>query len=233
MGLLLLLGQSSSNAVSGLGDEKAWWCPSLDAANAGTDTLLDFSGNGKTGTLTSMDPASDWVLSASKYCLDFDGTNDQVLAAEAMSVSANVSISLWANVAAASKGAFIKIGGSSGVGIGIGDGTLDANGLILTLAHEGVAWLNTGYSFTTNTWTHIAFTKTAANAGEVFVNGVSVITTGSIAIASAGDLTTYIGGYSAPPDRFCTAKLDDIRLFDRVLSGAEITALATTRGYTT
>jgi len=231
MSLLLLLG--GNNVIRGLGDEKAWWCPSLDTANVGTATLRDFSGNGKTGTLTNMTPSSDWVLSDSKYCLDFDGTNDQVLAAEAISVSANVGISLWANVAAASKGAFIKIGGSSGVGIGVGNGTLDANGLILTLAHEGVAWLNTGYSFTVDTWTHIAFTKTAANAGEVFVNGVSVITTGSIAIASAGDVTTYIGGYSAPLDRFCTAKLDDIRLFDRVLTGAEITALSTTRGYRT
>lgn len=233
MSLLLLLGQSSSGAITGLGDEKAWWCPSLDTTNAGTITLADLSGNEKTGTLVNMEPASDWVLDDSKYCLSFGGTDEAVTADEAVSLNANVSVSLWAKVAAANNGAFIKIGGSTGLAIGIGDGTLDASGLVLTLAHEGVAWVETGYSFTTDTWTHIAFTKTSGNVGDVFVNGASVFPIGSIAISSTGTLTTFIGGYGPANFRYATAKLDDIRLFDRVLTGSEITALASTRGYRT
>jgi len=233
MSLLLLLGQSSSSVIRGLGDEKGWWCPSLDTTNIGTVTLSDLSGNGKVGTLVNMEPESDWTLDDAKYCLAFGGTDEAVTADEALSLNANVSVSLWVKIAAANNGAFLKIGGDTGLAIGIGNGTLDASGLILTLAHEGVAWLNTGYSFTTNTWTHVAFTKASSNAGEVFVNGSSVITIGSIAISSTGTLTTFIGGYGPPSFRHATAKLDDIRLFDRVLSGAEITALSTTRGYTT
>jgi len=233
MSLLLLLGQLSSGSIVGLGDENGWWCPSLDTANSGTTTLADLSGNEKVGTLINMEPASDWALDDSKYCLSFGGTDEYVEAAEAVSLNANVSVSLWVKIASANNGAFLKIGGSTGLAIGIGDGTLDASGLILTLAHEGVAWLNTGYSFTPNTWTHVVFTKASSNAGEVFVNGSSVITTGSIAISSTGTLTTLIGGYGPPSFRYATAKLDDIRLFDRVLTGSEITALASTRGYRT
>jgi len=102
--LLLLLGQSSSSVIRGLGDEKGWWCPSLDTTNAGTVTLEDLSGNGKTGTLVNMEPASDWVLDDAKYCLSFGGTDEQVTAAEAVSLNSNVSISLWVKVASANNG---------------------------------------------------------------------------------------------------------------------------------
>ena len=40
---------------------QGWWCPSLDDAGNGTTTLTDLSGNGNHGTLTNMDPATDWV----------------------------------------------------------------------------------------------------------------------------------------------------------------------------
>lgn len=45
-------------------------------------TLHDVSGHHSTGTLTNMDPATDWVIGGSRlapgYALDFDGSNDQV-----------------------------------------------------------------------------------------------------------------------------------------------------------
>jgi len=227
------LSASSAGAIRGLGDERGWWCPSLDTINAGTITLADLSGNGKVGTLINMEPESDWTLDDAKYCLSFGGTDEQVTAAEAVSLNSNVSISLWVKVASANNGAFIKVGGSTGLGIGVGDGTLVSSGLILTLAYEGVAWLNSGYSFSTNTWTHVTATKSSANLLEVFINGVSVYSLADVAVSSTGTLTTFIGGYDPGDPRYATAKLDDIRLFDRVLSGAEITALASTRGYRT
>jgi hypothetical protein len=56
------------------------WVPSRDTAGNGTATLNDLSG-GNNGTLTNMDPASDWVSdtdSGGVRALDFDGSNDYV-----------------------------------------------------------------------------------------------------------------------------------------------------------
>lgn len=39
----------------------------------------DLSGNGNHGTLTNMDPATDWIMSPDGPGLDFDGVNDTVL----------------------------------------------------------------------------------------------------------------------------------------------------------
>ena len=51
----------------------AWLC------NEGSGgTVQDYSGNGNTGTLTNMDPSTDWVPGPDGYCLDFDGSNDYI-----------------------------------------------------------------------------------------------------------------------------------------------------------
>jgi len=41
-------------------------------------TLYDVSGRGNHGTLTNMDPATDWVGSPDGWALDFDGSNDHI-----------------------------------------------------------------------------------------------------------------------------------------------------------
>jgi len=43
------------------------------------DTAWDLSGAGHAGTLTSMDPSSDWVGGPHGYALDLDGTDDRVI----------------------------------------------------------------------------------------------------------------------------------------------------------
>ena len=51
------------------------WMPSLGVTG---ETLRDVSGNENHGTLTSMDPASDWVTTSKGLALDFDGTGEHV-----------------------------------------------------------------------------------------------------------------------------------------------------------
>src|SRR3989344_4032944 len=47
----------------------------------GNSRTFDRSGNGNTGTLTNMDPLTDWVNGATStgQALDFDGSDDYVL----------------------------------------------------------------------------------------------------------------------------------------------------------
>ena len=52
--------------------------------NEGTgDKIFDLSLNGNEGTLTNMDPATDWVAGKDGWALDFDGVDDYVLVSNA------------------------------------------------------------------------------------------------------------------------------------------------------
>ena len=61
------------------------WSPCLNPR--GGTTLYDLSGRGNYGTLTNMDPATDWVTSGGKTALDFDGSNDRVEISDSASIS--------------------------------------------------------------------------------------------------------------------------------------------------
>ena len=52
------------------------WNPGLGPSGL---TLRDWSGFSNHGTLTNMDPGTDWVASQGRAALDFDGTNDYVI----------------------------------------------------------------------------------------------------------------------------------------------------------
>ncbi|MDD3486964.1 MAG: DUF2341 domain-containing protein [Candidatus Moranbacteria bacterium] len=56
------------------GKPVGWW--KMDEGQG--DKAYDSSGNGNTGTLTSMDPATDWVDGKFAKALDFDGSDDRV-----------------------------------------------------------------------------------------------------------------------------------------------------------
>jgi len=58
--------------------------------------LLDRSGRGNHGTLTNMEPASDWVVSGGRGALDFDGTNDRVSVTTISLSTLDFAISCWA-----------------------------------------------------------------------------------------------------------------------------------------
>lgn len=54
------------------------WCPSQSGATG--YRLFDDSGNNNHGVLSGMDPGTDWVPSSNKLALDFDGVDDYALA---------------------------------------------------------------------------------------------------------------------------------------------------------
>ena len=51
------------------------WVPALGPTGG---TLHDVAGSARDGTLTNMDPATDWVVGSPGSVLDFDGSNDYV-----------------------------------------------------------------------------------------------------------------------------------------------------------
>ena len=70
-----------------------WW-PMQEGGGA---RAFDASGHGNDGTLTNMDPATDWVVTEKGRALDFDGNNDYVAAphSSSLDITGFVTLSLW------------------------------------------------------------------------------------------------------------------------------------------
>lgn len=79
-------------------------------------------------------------------------------------------------------------------------------------------------SIPTNTWTHVAFSVKGGAGGyaKTYVNGVQYSTTYNITSTIPHDSTFYIGCAYVTPDRFFYGYMDEIRLYTRNLSDAEI-----------
>ena len=71
------------------------WCPSLGPTG---NRLHDFSRRNNWGTLTNMDPATDWVVDRGQYALDFDGSSDCVNLGSQHDFTGAFSFSIWINL---------------------------------------------------------------------------------------------------------------------------------------
>jgi hypothetical protein len=208
----------------------AVWCPSQDTAGNGTTTLTDLVGSND-GTLTNMDPATDWVLDDGKYALDFDGVNDYV-AASALTPDL-VSVCAW-----------IKRDGSTGTIAAQINSTGSFWGAYnLQLASGKVRFLAqiplTGFAFdcfsastiVSGDWVHVTATFDGA-AAKVYINGVedgSAVSSTPTLQYSANQRSFGIGAQQRGDNGAWIAlldiALDDIRIFDQPLDATDAAAL--------
>jgi len=216
----------------------AWW----PFAPPGGDILFDLSGRGNHGTLTNMAPESDWVANElfGGLALDFNGVDAVVSIASPIAID---------NIFAGGGGtitAWIKprtIGESFGRIIDRASTELSADGysfLTQTPANPrirftrgwtgGIAgWNAPTDSITLNVWQHVAVTYdegSTANDPAMYVNAISQsisetdgVPSGSPESDAAEDLT--IGNYTATTRTF-DGLIDDVRLYDRILTSQEI-----------
>ena len=207
------------------------WIPSI----SGSGLLLpDLSGYGNNGTLTNMD-ASDWVSSQYGRALDFDTTNDLVEPASAnLTGLVNVSISAWVVIRNSGTRVFMSRYGNAGVLNGwllYGD---VSTGFAFDGRESGAAYLSSGTSgvFSLGQWYHVCGTK-RGNAWSVFVDGRlrSSQTQGNgTTVFSVNALQIGAGWFGGADYAYSGAILDDIRIYNRVLSESEIRLLASKRG---
>lgn len=202
------------------------WCPSRDDAGNGTTTLNDSVGTNH-GTLTNMDPATDWVVdtdSGGIRALDFDGSNDYVLTSYSPSVSA-FSVSLWVKYGTVSPltnffsqgGAGLPTNGNWSVGInGSSQWRIIMNTGSLQQATEAT-------TATSGVWNHLV----AIYSGS----SLSLYRQGSlVASVSAASTTTHsgsaitLGARLGPSDLF-TGRIDDARFFTSALDSSDVSYL--------
>jgi hypothetical protein len=204
------------------------WCPSLGATGY---RLIDRSGYGNHGTLTNMTP-EDWVVSQGAGALDFDGVNDYVdcgVNAGNLTEKSTFSVSAWA-LARQTGGAntfrgLISRAQSSPYPFSI---RFNTSGSVLRLVTDDTELL--GPTITANQWFHITVVL-APSSRKIYFNGNLVTESTASYSITANDNKLYIGtDYVPQSDRVWDGQIDDVRIYNRALTQAEIRQLASKRG---
>ncbi len=206
-------------------------------------TTADSSGNGNTGTLINMNTSTAWVAGRNGTALEFDGVNDVVSAGSA-SILDNLTVAsgcAWTRRSVIGNGMFPAIFDKSGDSTGFNGWNFYYNKY--NVVNEGGTYPRFGYysgsadykeqdpSIPFNgTWQHICFSwnGTDSTAGiRLYYNGAFTSTSTSVgdgATLNDAAFSLGIGGQAAglSIEQFYTGRLDDLRLYNRALSDAEI-----------
>jgi hypothetical protein len=209
-------------------------CPSLGASGL---KLIDRSGQNNHGTLNNMAGQSVWQPVAGVPGLTFDGSNDYVdfgLAPACDFGAGNCTISMWALFPSfGSNRSFFSKGTTSG---GV------TNGLsIISFSYLGTnyAQCNFGVSGTqndtncnplsANVWYHLAW-QLSRPSRFAFVNGVQTDSRASMTGTVNSSSYNLQAGRDYGSNAYGNSTLDDIRIYSRALTLAEIRLLASRRG---
>ena len=207
-------------------------------------TLQDWSRFSRHGTLTNMDPGTDWVTSSGKYALDFDGTNDfiDVGSRSLLSATGDWTISGWIFHrdtpfdTDAMFSQYIAVGNNGRLFLGINN----SNKARLFLGSDptlpSVNVLSSG-TINTGQWCHLAATRSQSTF-TLFVDGTAVashtdagnrqiLQTGNILGAFTDSSVTY---NAVPLADALFGMLDDVRIFNQVTPSRHIMTMASRRG---
>lgn len=204
---------NTSDITNGL---EAWWKFNGDTNNAVG------SPNGVNTNATSTTGQGN----ASNTAYSFNGTSSSVITGSNFGLGiTSVTISCWVyNPTATNSGAFVKVG-DTGYGIGIGSTSFENTtpGTKLVMLFEGVRWIPTGTNVGTG-WHHVVMVLDASGIPTAYLDGVSTGTYGVPVAKAPGSANTYIGGGNGA-SRYFNGSIDDVRLYGRALSQAEILSL--------
>ena len=211
------------------------WCPSVSGPYG--YSLPDLSGYGNHGTLTNMDPGSDWVVSDGKGALDFDGSNDYVTNSQMNfpKVGDFISVSMWINWLSTQTDYRLPFG----IGADVSGGN---RGYYIWRSNTGYIRSEFGSSTgvalsptttSNNVWTHVAAVYNKVT-NKLFLNGKEVCSTNYSSANFTSSSTLQIGAiFSSGISNtvyYTNCQMDDVRIYRRILTDSEIRLLASERG---
>lgn len=198
----------------------------------GTLLYMDSSVNKNHGTLTNMDPSTDWVWDSmlNRFVLDFDYSNDYVALSKA-AITNDFTLSCWSNwrVSGLGYGDTCTILGTTDVeisrnGFGLRYLNNSTNVTVMFADYSGIKWsYYAGYIW----WGlhHIAFTRSGSSF-HLWLDGVDQGEQTSAATFS-WTLNLRLGARTVAKYRLpFFGQLSDVMLHNRVLSISEIQQLA-------
>ena len=179
------------------------------------------SGNANTGTLTN---GPVWAAGNNAGALQFDGTNDRVRVNDSASLDLTTAATfeawvyptaaLWGWRTILQKEADAYLFTASGdQGRPVAGGTFNGACCTSVVAPAALAL---------NTWTHVAATYDGAQI-RLFVNGAQVAAVARTGTFEVNVNPLWIGGNALYGEHF-QGRIDDLRIYNRALSAAEIQA---------
>lgn len=201
-------------------------------AHAGSTRYHDSSAYGNTGTLTSMDPPTDWIwdTTLNRFVLDFDGSNDYGLISSNLwtaipdpftismwqyvdSVGATYSNSIEFSIDSTHKFTWVisEAGGLKG-GPRMTDGA--------TTIKVQCPVTDTVFNLL-DTWVHWSFVR-VGSTGTLYRNGVPYADGGGSFVGYVGTTAWRMGGGSFNSLTFFDGTLADLLFHNRALSTSEI-----------
>jgi surface protein len=220
------LSSSEISELAGLSNEPiAHW--KLDETS-GT-TAADSAGSND-GTLVNM-TGSEWTTGQIDGALDLDGVDDYVEVGDTASLSnmANITISTWINPdtlptssghriiskwTPTDKEFIIKHSGS----IGSGE---------IVVGFYAKNYSTTNYNLPADSWTHLCVVWDGTQFVKVYKNGIlnETVTLPGTPSPSDSDAPTVIGKHGSVSTEYFEGHIDDVRIYDRVLSSEEVAQL--------
>ncbi len=190
----------------------------------------DASGNGNNGTVNGATLTTDRFGNANS-AYSFDGVDDRIYTALGSSISSDVTIGVWYNSQSLNGGPFVHIGqdngGSfcNGFDIGKGGTTLNNPGDDLISGFSCVGYYDSNVSGLAGAWNHAVLIK-QNNQIMFYLNGTLVSTIATVnPIASS--LYAFFASTSPGFSTLYNGKLDDVSIYNRALTAAEIQQLYT------
>ncbi|MFZ3077795.1 MAG: DUF2341 domain-containing protein, partial [Candidatus Aenigmatarchaeota archaeon] len=194
----------------------------------------DSSGFGNDGTMygnmnTTLDAnlSSGWV-SAGKFgnALVFDGVNDYVNISNSTSLSTSnpvgYSAILWVKqVSATGSGGQTYLSKSWTNGFTFRS-TVGASSPELLINEGSGCTITSTSSFSLNTWHQVGFTYSSSGTVIIFLDGLPDKNTTTCGTMSDGGTALSIGDDSHNPGRYFNGTIDEVRIYNRSLSAAEI-----------
>ncbi len=203
----------------------------MEEAGGGTapggKDIYDYSGQANHGTNNGAVYGATGKVGSG---LSFDGTADVNIGHSLVLDSASITLAAWVNASVLNtwNGIITKIDtGAPRHGLNLQAGTSQN---LASLIYDGVGGGSYVRSVTvpaTGTWYHVAVTHNAAdNRTIVYVNGNNEKETTAYGLAHLAGVDTVIGRFytNSTGLRF-KGLLDEVRIYNRALSGAEITEL--------
>ncbi|MBU1038852.1 DUF2341 domain-containing protein [Patescibacteria group bacterium] len=200
-------------------------------------TARDFSGNGNNGTITigatgtQTTVAQAWSNGASgKFgkSLNFDGTDDQIIASNALTLKSKTgTFSYWLNLAASDRNHGLFHFYENSTADYIRSYISSGNVIDLVIEDDDVAKVNLNYDLDnlgtfTNQWLHIAWVQDGVGV-KLYINGKEVTVTGT----NSGDWWSdhLISGYQwriGLAWYYLQGKIDDFRVYNYGLTAEQV-----------